>query len=100
MNNRITRREITKRFILAIELLLEWIEQRESSNQNTRKNIIEEPFHTSHLLKAPDVAKILNISERAEYQLIQQREIRSVHINSNVRVRQEDLENFINHNLS
>ena len=33
MNNRITRREVAKQFIIAIELLLEWIEQKEHSNE-------------------------------------------------------------------
>ena len=36
MNNRITRRKVAKQFIIAIELLLEWIEQIEHSNEKPK----------------------------------------------------------------
>jgi hypothetical protein len=35
MNNRITRREVAKQFIVAIELLLEWIEQGSSLGEKS-----------------------------------------------------------------
>ena len=41
------------------------------------------------------IAKILQISKSKVYQLIQRNEIQSVRINRNVRIRQEDLEEFI-----
>ena len=34
MNNRITRREVAKQFIIAIELLFEWIEQGKILEKN------------------------------------------------------------------
>ncbi len=99
MNNRITRREVAKQFIIAIELLLEWIEQKENSNVKSTSKDVEEDSLETRLLTAPDVARILNISKGAAYQLIQQRKIRSVRINSSVRVRIDDLEEFISNNL-
>ncbi len=95
MNNRITRREVAKHFIIAIELLLEWIEQKEDSNgKSTSKDVTEDSLET-RLLTAPDVARILNISKGAAYRLIQLKQIPSVRINRNVRVRLEDLDDFI-----
>lgn len=88
MNNRITRREVAKQFIIAIELLLEWIEQKQESTEKTTSKHIEEHSQESRLLTAPDIARILNISKANAYQLIQQRKIPSVRINRNVRVRQ------------
>ena len=87
MKNKITRREVVKQFIVAIELLLEWIEQKENTIEKPYSNNIEEHSYDSRLLTAPEVARILNISKGAAYQLIQQRKIPSVRFNSNVRVR-------------
>ena len=99
MNNRITRREVAKQFIIAIELLLEWIEQKENSNgETTGKDVGEDSIET-RLLTAPEVARILNISKGAAYKLIQLRQIPSVRINRNVRVRPEDLDDYISQNL-
>ena len=95
MNNRISRREVAKQLINAIELLLEWIEQSEYSNEKTTSNDIDEPSFGSRLLTAPDVARILNISKGAAYQLIQQGKIPSVRIGRSVRVKDEDLDNFL-----
>ena len=48
-----------------------------------------------NLLKANDVARILNISRALSYRLFQQGEIPIVRINRAVRVRPTDLEQFI-----
>ena len=48
-----------------------------------------------NLLKATDIAKILNISRAMAYQLMQQEKIRSVRIGTARRVRPEDLDDFI-----
>ena len=53
----------------------------------------------SKLLKAPEVAEILNISRAMAYRLIQAGEIRSVHIGVARRVRPEDLRGYIEDNL-
>lgn len=68
MTNKVTREEVSKQFIITIQLLLEWIEQRENSIQNSKNINIEEPSRDSRLLTAPDVARILNISKGAAYQ--------------------------------
>jgi excisionase family DNA binding protein len=52
------------------------------------------------LLKAKDVAKQLNISISYVYKLINSKQLSSVSINNAKRIRQEDLNNFINENLS
>jgi excisionase family DNA binding protein len=54
----------------------------------------------TRLLKAIEVAKILNISRAFAYQLMQRGEIRSVVIGTSRRVRPEDLTEFIAGNLS
>ena len=99
MNNRITRREVAKQFIIAIELLLEWIEQKENSNGETTGIDIGEDSIETRLLTAPDVARILNISKGAAYKLIQLNQIPSIRINRSVRVRPEDLDEYISQNL-
>jgi len=98
MNSRITRREVAKQFIIAIELLVEWIEQKENSNgEFTDKDVGEDSIDT-RLLTAPEVARILNVSKGAAYKLIQLKQIPSIRINRNVRVKEEDLMEFINQN--
>ncbi|HEY9078077.1 MAG TPA: helix-turn-helix domain-containing protein [Anaerolineaceae bacterium] len=53
-----------------------------------------------YLLKATEVARILNISRAMAYLLMQRGEIRTVRISSAVRVRREDLDQYIQDNLS
>ncbi len=52
------------------------------------------------LLKAIEVAKVLNISRALAYQLMRRGEIRTVSIRTSVRVRPEDLQAFIQSNLT
>ena len=99
MNSRITRREVAKQFIIAIELLLEWIEQKGNSNGESTGKDFREGCIETRLLTAPDVARILNISKGAAYKLIQLKQIPSIRINRSVRVRPEDLDEFISQNL-
>jgi excisionase family DNA binding protein len=47
------------------------------------------------LLKAEDVAEILNISRSMLYRLVKRGELPSIHIRSSVRVRPQDLEKYI-----
>ena len=98
MNIRITRREVAKQFIIAIELLLDWVEQKEKSIDKSTSNDVEEDSFDARLLNAPDVARILNISKGAAYNLIQLKQIPSIRINRNVRL-PEDLDEFISQNL-
>ena len=50
------------------------------------------------LLKASEVARILNISRSLVYNLIQTGKIPHIRINQSVRVRQDDLNTFIEGN--
>jgi excisionase family DNA binding protein len=95
MNNRITRREVAKQFIIAIELLLEWIEQGSDFGEKSVTSDSEDESLDTRLLTAPDVARILNISKGAAYKLIQQGKIPSIRIIRNVRVKQKDLKDFV-----
>lgn len=52
------------------------------------------------LLKATEVAKILNVSRAYAYQLMHRREIPTVKIGGARRVRLEDLKRYIRENIS
>ena len=52
------------------------------------------------LLRAPEVARILNVSRAFAYRLMQQGKIRTVVIAKTRRVRPADLRDFINQSLS
>ena len=56
--------------------------------------------HNEQLLKATDIAKILNISRAMAYRLMQLGEIRTVSIGTAKRVRRKDLLAYIENNLS
>jgi len=63
----------------------------------------QEPMASDHpekLLKAVDVAEILNISRALSYQLLQNGDIPTVRINRAVRVRPIDLEGYIRKRLN
>ena len=55
---------------------------------------------TEQLLKATDIAHILNISRAMAYRLMQLGKIRTVSIGTARRVRRIDLRTFIENNLS
>lgn len=55
---------------------------------------------TERLLNGPQVAEILNISRASAYNLMKRGELTSVRFGRLVRVRPEDLEEFILSNLS
>jgi len=57
-------------------------------------------IQTEKLLKAVDVAEILNISRSMSYRIIQTGQIRSVSIGNAKRVRPADLLDFIDRNLT
>ena len=56
--------------------------------------------HNLQLLKVPDVADFLNISLSQAYRLVSSNKIASVRIGHSVRVRQDDLQAFIQANTS
>ena len=57
-------------------------------------------YFPSSLLRANDIAEILNVSIPMAYRLMQRNEIRTVKIGKSRRVRQEDLFSYIEKNLS
>ena len=62
-------------------------------NNNSQSN-------TEKLLKAAEVAEILNVSKTFVYKLVGTRELRSVKIGTAIRVRRADLNNYILNCLS
>ena len=58
-----------------------------------------EPFDSKKLLRATEVAEILNVSRAYAYQLMQRGDIRTVTFGSARRVRPEDLQMFIAESL-
>jgi len=61
---------------------------------------IETIAETRQLLKAADVAKILNISQSLVYRMLQRGKIPSIRINQSIRVDPGDLQQFIENNRS
>ena len=61
---------------------------------------VKDPQQKLSLLRANEVAEILNISLALAYRLMQMGEIRCVRIGTAVRVRPEDLDAYIKDNLS
>jgi len=62
--------------------------------------LVINPQEKVPLLKAIDVAKVLNISLPMAYRLIQIGEIRAVQIGKGRRVRPQDLRHYIDSNLT
>ena len=61
---------------------------------------IDTVVETRQLLKAADVARILNISRSLVYRMLQRGKIPSIRINQSVRVDPGDLQQFIARNRS
>ena len=68
MTYRITRKEVTKQFIIVIQLLLEWIEQGEDSNERKDIDSYEENPLEPRPLSVSEVARNFNISKSSAYQ--------------------------------
>ncbi len=64
-------------------------------DENNARRIVEE-----RLLKAVEIAELLNISKAMAYQLMKQRKIPTVHIEGARRVRPADLKLYIEQNLA
>jgi len=65
----------------------------------TAKNWNSDKLTQSRLLKATEVAEILNISRSLAYKLMQTKAIPTVHVGTAKRVRPTDLNNYIRENL-
>jgi excisionase family DNA binding protein len=99
MANQITTDEVANQFARAIKLLLEWAKQEFQSRSTppVKDTIPVQAFPESgKLLKATEIAKILQVSRSTAYQMMLRNDIPTVHIGKAVRVRQSDLDEFIN----
>ena len=95
MSNKSSSEEVAQQFARAIQLLLEWAEQRDKvTTQVISKPKIDE-YGKNELLKAAEAAKILKIGKSKMYQMMQRGEIPTVQFCRSVRVRVVDLEKFI-----
>lgn len=104
MSIRITSDEVANQFAKAIQLLLEWARQEMLTPSQNRignpipgKNQSDYPImpETGKLLKAKEVADVLQVSRSLAYQMMRRGEIPTVRVGSAVRVRRSDLEEFI-----
>ena len=104
MDTRVTTDEVASQFGKAIQLLLVWVRQEllVPSQTRTVKSVseIDRVYHQNlsypeKLLKAKEVAEILQVSRSQAYRLMSQGEIPTVHVGNSVRVRRGDLEIFI-----
>src|SRR4030067_3390515 len=103
MNNRVTSEEVANQFAKAIQLLLEWARQEmlTPARLRTTKPMSYREFDSDQilpdarrLLKAKEVADILQVSRSMAYRMMQRGEIPTVRVGSAVRVRGGDLEEF------
>jgi excisionase family DNA binding protein len=104
MNKQITSEDVANQFAKAIQLLLEWARQEmlaPSQSRVTKPMSDREPegnqilSNSKRLLKAKEVADILQVSRSMAYRMMQRGEIPTVRVGSAVRVRGNDLEVFI-----
>ncbi len=104
MNKQITSEEVANQFAKAIQLLLEWARQemlapaqpRLMKSTSAREHENDQiPIDARRLIKAKEVAEILQVSRSMAYRMMQRGEIPTVRVGSAVRVRGSDLEEFI-----
>jgi excisionase family DNA binding protein len=107
MNNRVTSEEVANQFAKAIQLLLDWYRQEivnpsqfrsVSSPVEKEREITQTLPEADKLLKAGEVAELLQLSHSKAYNLMQRGEIPTVRMGRTVRVRRSDLEEFIEKN--
>ena len=80
--------------IIVDSLTLLWAEKPTS-----QPSVVREQPANDKLLNAAEVAKTLGISKAKAYQLMQRKEIPTVCMGRSVRVRQQDLEDYIERQL-
>lgn len=104
MNKQITSEEVANQLAKAIQLLLEWARQEmltpsQSKAMKPMPDLTHENDQISvdarRLLKAKEVADILQVSRSMAYRMMQRGEIPTIRVGSAVRVRGSDLEEFI-----
>lgn len=104
MNKQISSEEVANQFAKAIQLLLDWARQEmlAPSQSKALKPMPDRahendqiPVDARRLLKAKEVADILQVSRSMAYRMMQREEIPTVRVGSAVRVRGHDLEEFI-----
>ena len=107
MNKLVTSEEVANQFAKAIQLLLEWARQdmlgtsqpwedrQITGKERVSRSVLPE---AEKLLKAGEVAEILQLSKSKAYNMMTRGEIPTVRMNRSVRVKRSDLEDFIKKN--
>ena len=98
MSKKISAEEVAQQFAKSIQLLLEWVEQRDKRKKEDLSRPRIEEYGKQEILKAADAAKILNISKSMTYQMMQRGEIPTVRLGRSGRVGAGDLEKFFEDN--
>jgi len=93
MMENITSKEVAQKFAAAIELLLDWIDQR--MRKHDPRNQETSPSSTDQLLRVGEVAKILCVSRAHAYHMIEAKQIPSIRLGQALRVRIKDLQALI-----
>jgi excisionase family DNA binding protein len=104
MDNRITSEEVADQFAKAIRLMLEWARQEmlvpaqsrlTNPIQDQEQGVDRTCLASKRLLKPKEVADILQVSRSPAYQMLRRGEVPTVRVDTAVRVRPSDLEEFI-----
>jgi excisionase family DNA binding protein len=108
MDSRITTKEVANQFADTIQLLLDWLQQEMQGKSRYpidgripgKEGVETQKSHQpDKLLKAQEVAAILQIGRSKAYQIMRGREIPTVQVGHSVRVRRQDLDTFIQMNV-
>jgi excisionase family DNA binding protein len=108
MDSRITTKEVANQFAEAIQLLLEWLRQEMQGTSRypaegrlPSKGDVDSQalYQPDKLLKAQEVANVLQISRSLAYQMMRRGEIPTIQVGRAVRVRRQDLDTFILKNV-
>ena len=104
MHKEITSEEVASQFAKAIQLLLEWARQEMLAPSQSRitKPLSDRVYEddqilpdSKKLLTAKEVADVLQVSRSMAYRMMQRGELPTIRVGSAVRVRGNDLEEFI-----
>lgn len=104
MNKQITSEEVANQLAKAIQLLLKWARQEMLTPSQSRiakplADLVHEGDQilpdSKKILKAKEVADILQVSRSMAYHMMQRGELPTIRVGSAVSVRGSDLEEFI-----
>ena len=97
MDHEISSDDVAQQFSKAFSVLFKWLDRKLTPPQAPMMSELPAPS-IERLLTVDQAAKLLNISRAKLYQMIQCEEFPAVRMGSAVRVRPQDLQQFIDGN--